>query len=89
MRGIADRPAVIERLTKLTDSSRRQVGDDVFLKAFKEVADRGYGKPAQPVEHTGADGGAIQFEDARTAREAITRELAGLKSRGRTGTDPR
>ena len=83
MRGIADRPDVLKRLKKLTGTAK-SVGDDVFLKAFKEVADRGYGKPAQPVEHTGADGGAIQFETAADARERIARELTGIHARGGT-----
>ena len=86
MRGIADRPDVLARLKKLTGPRGKgaaAVPDDVFLKAFKEVADRGYGKPAQPVEHTGADGGAIQFETAADARERIARELTGIHARGR------
>lgn len=88
MRGIADRPSVVKRLKHLTGprgKGANAVPDDVFLKAFKEVADRGYGKPAQPVEHTGADGGAIQFETAADARERIARELTGIHARG--GTD--
>jgi hypothetical protein len=90
MQGIADRPEVLKRLTHLTGPRRTgsaAVPDDVFLKAFKEVADRGYGKPAQPIEHTGADGGAIQFEDAASARAAIARELAGVQTRGRAPAD--
>lgn len=87
MQRLASRDETLERLNQLTDKRRKGKGgvtDDLFLRAFKEVADRGYGKPAQPVEHTGPDGGAIQFEDARTARESIARELTGVKARGRT-----
>lgn len=86
MQRMASRDETLERLDQLTGKRRKGtagVTDDLFLRAFKEVADRGYGKPAQPVEHTGPDGGAIQFEDARTARESLARELTGVKARGR------
>src|SRR5712672_99319 len=52
MRGLASRKAVMNRLRQLT-SGAKSVSDDVFLKAFKEVTDRGYGKAVQPLEHSG------------------------------------
>ena len=81
MRALACREDVLRRLRRLLSGSRR-VSDDVFLRAFKEVADRGYGKPAQPVEHTGPDGGAIQYETAADARAHLVRELGGIGTRG-------
>lgn len=87
MRGIASRRAALERLKKLTSGSRK-VSDDVFLKAFKEVTDRGYGKAVQPLEHSGPDGEPIPIDTADGARERIARELAGIAARKRAGEDP-
>lgn len=81
MRALACREDVLRRLKRLLSGSRK-VSDDVFLRAFKEVADRGYGKPAQPVEHMGPDGGAIQYETAAEARERVARELIAIRGRG-------
>src|SRR5690348_12008146 len=81
MRALASREDVLRRLTRLLSGSRK-VSDDVFLRAFKEVADRGYGKPAQPVEHTGPDGGPVQYETAAEARKHVLRELGGIGTRG-------
>jgi len=86
MRGIVSRKAVADRLRKLTSGSAK-VTDDVFLKAFKEVTDRGYGKAVQPLEHSGPDGDPIPVETADGALGHVLRELAGIAGRKRAGKD--
>ena len=86
MRGIVSRKTVVERLKKLTGGSAK-VTDDVFLKAFKEVTDRGYGKAVQPLEHSGPDGDPIPIETADGALGHILRELDGIATRKRAGKD--
>ena len=95
MRGLASREETIRRLRELVTGRRRrkkgkngkttvvvaEVADDLFLKAFKEVADRGFGKAVQPLEHGGPEGGPIPIESPAELRERITRELAGIASR--------
>src|SRR5690242_13327191 len=51
------RADTLHRLDKSLDAKE----DAIFLKAFAEVADRGFGKAPQSIEHTGADGGPIQL----------------------------
>lgn len=88
MREIASRQEAIERLRTLTGpapSSCEIASDDgTFLKAFKEAADRGYGKAIQPIEHGGPDGGPIPIGDPGALREFIARQLDGIAARGRT-----
>ncbi len=81
MRQLADRPAVRKRLEQLTAASNKD--PELFLKAFKETADRGYGKPAQAVELSGPDGGPIPLETPAEVRERVRRELAGIAARKR------
>ena len=84
MRALASRPAVMTRLKKLLGTSAK-VPDDVFLKALKEVADRGYGKAVQPVEHAGPEGGPIPLATPDEIRGEIARELDRLAARNRAG----
>lgn len=49
MREIASRRKTVERLEKAMQSE----DDYVFLKAFNEVVNRGYGKAVETVEHSG------------------------------------
>lgn len=46
MRGIASREAVLTRLRKLTSAQNND--DDLFLKAFEKVCDRGYSRVVDP-----------------------------------------
>lgn len=87
MRGLASRRAVMDRLRTLTGGSKK-VSDDVFLKAFKEVTDRGYGKAVQPLEHSGPDGEPIAVETADRALQRILSELGSIATRKRAGKDP-
>lgn len=87
MQGIASRADAITRLRKLTGTNK-SVSDEVFLKAFKESADRGYGKAVQPLEHSGPDGDPIPVDTADQALRLILSELAGIASRKRAGKDP-
>lgn len=48
------------------------------MDAARELADRGYGKPVQAVEMTGADGNPLEI---REIRESIASKLAGLAAR--------
>jgi hypothetical protein len=48
------------------------------MDAARELADRGYGKPVQAVEMTGADGNPLEI---REVRESIASKLAGLAAR--------
>lgn len=88
MRALASRPAVMQRLKKLLGTSK-QVPDDVFLKALKEVADRGYGKAVQPVEHAGPEGGPIPLATPDEIRGEIARELDRLAARAGAGKTAR
>lgn len=81
MRQLADRGAVRQRLEHLTSAKNKDA--DLFLRAFKETADRGYGKPAQAVELSGPDGGPVPLETPAEVRNRIRRELAGIAARKR------
>jgi hypothetical protein len=48
----------------------------LFMDALKWVADRGYGKAAQPI--TGADLGPIQTEDVSKVQAQLRHRLAHL-----------
>lgn len=87
MQSMVWQPAARRRLKKILTSAK--TSDDVFLKAFKEVADRGHGKAVQPLEHAGPDGGPIPLEGGDDARARIARELDGIASRRRAKPDPR
>ena len=52
-------PASLAALVQLRDTSSV---DAVRVSACREILDRGYGKPAQAVQLTGADGGPVQTE---------------------------
>jgi len=80
MRGVASRPEALKRLRKLAGASK-DVSDEVFLKAFKEAADRGFGKAVQPLEHGGPDGGPIPIASPAELRERVARELTGIATR--------
>ncbi len=86
MQRIASRPETIRRLRKLTGTAK-SVSDEVFLKAFKEAGDRGYGKAVQPLEHSGPDGDPIPVDTADQALRLILGELAGIATRKRAGKD--
>lgn len=58
---------------KLTDKRAALVDIGKHLGMFKEH-----------IEHTGKDGGPIQTEDV-SARDTLTRRIAGLAARGETG----
>jgi hypothetical protein len=79
MRAIADRAVVLTRLRKLTSTANTD--DELFLKALKETADRGYGKAAQGIELAGPDGGPIPIASAAEIRDGIARDLASLAAR--------
>ena len=55
----AEGPASLAELIRLRDGSEN---DSVRVSACREILDRGYGKPAQAVQLTGADGGPVQTE---------------------------
>ena len=84
MRGVVDRQETIARLKRLAGAGKT-VSDETFLRAFKEAADRGYGKAVQPLEHTGPEGGPIPLDTPAATRERILRELAGIAARRRQG----
>ena len=52
------------------------------VSAANAILDRGYGKPRQAVEHTGADGGPIEVthldDDALDRAEKALADLAGI-----------
>lgn len=54
--------------------------DKTKVVALKELLDRGYGKPAQSIEHTGADGGPIKTEEV--SKLEIARRVAFLLASG-------
>jgi hypothetical protein len=65
---------MIETLVKIarsgdTDAARRAAASDML--------DRGWGRPAQAVEVTGAEGGPIQTLDVTAAPEDVLRWIAG------------
>lgn len=57
-------------------STKRTLRDR--MDAARELADRGYGKPVQAVEMTGADGNPLEIKEIR---ESIASKLAGLAAR--------
>ena len=48
------------------------------VSAANALLDRGYGKPMQAVEMTGADGGPIKHEEVARDADAFTRRISGL-----------
>lgn len=87
MRALASRKDVVARLRKLTGKSKK-VSDELFLKAWEKITDRGYGKAVQPLEHSGPDGEPIPVETADKALGLVLSELAGIAARKRSGKDP-
>ena len=79
-----------ELLTKPKGRGKTKVGADpqTFLKAFKETADRGYGKAVQPLEHGGPDGGPIPIVDGNALVDRLARALAGIAKRSGATADP-
>lgn len=55
-----------------------------IVSAANSMLDRGWGKPPQQLEHTGAQGGPIQVSDARERLEHIIDRTAaeGAKANG-------
>ena len=53
----ADCPRAHQRLRELIESEDERIA----LAACNAVLDRGYGKPAQPLEHSGADGEPVSI----------------------------
>lgn len=49
-----------EAINSLIEIARNSESDQARIAASRELLDRGYGKPLQGVELTGADGGALQ-----------------------------
>lgn len=59
-----------------------QVGSwPVKVDAAEKILNRAFGKPAQSVELTGKDGGAIQHEEVNNDATAFSRAIAGLFAR--------
>lgn len=54
---------------------------ETFLKAWKEAADRGFGRSTQKQELSGPEGGPIPYEHVDSPREHIERELARIAAR--------
>lgn len=73
MQRLASRHETLRRLEAELDSEDPRV----FLKAFAEVADRGYGKALQPLEHSGFEGIPDEQVEARVME--IVREAARKK----------
>ena len=53
-----------EALETLADVMRNSKSDAARALAAEKILDRGYGRPTQALEHTGADGGPIQSASA-------------------------
>lgn len=54
---------------------------DTAFAAAKELLDRGFGKPSQGVELTGAEGGPIQTEQVVDDANAVANSVATLVAR--------
>jgi len=50
-------PRAIDRLKELIESDDERVS----VMASNAILDRGYGKPAQPLEHSGVDGESLSL----------------------------
>lgn len=57
--------------------------DKARLSAAMAIIDRAYGKPTQPTEITGKDGGPIEH---KRVQELTDEELAAIATRGGAGT---
>ena len=67
LRALADRKAVLDHIdTALTNGPE----DPFFAKALDYVTDHGYGRAAQPVEHSGTLGVVELLEAAHAKRDA-------------------
>ncbi len=54
---------VDEFITQQGECIPHRAKAETRLKAWEAAADRGFGKPTQAIEHTGANGGPIRLED--------------------------
>ena len=87
MREIASSPEAIARLKSLAappvpgEGGRYTDDDSAFQKAFREAADRGYGRPVQPHELGGPDGGPIPIADVSGLRKRVAGDLARIAAR--------
>lgn len=48
------------------------------VSAVKEILDRGFGKAAQPLEHTGSDGGPVEIANTLNVASLSTEALAEI-----------
>lgn len=62
--------------------------DGAKIAAAVALLDRGYGRPRQSLEHTGADGGPIETKEMGAVRERIDKRLAGINERFSALTGP-
>ena len=77
-------PSAVERLADWMKSDNARAS----VAAATGIIERAFGKPRQPVEHTGKDGGPIETKSTHTIdasemepeeREALRAILAGVK----------
>ena len=67
-------PACIATMAEIMRTSNQ---DGVRLAAANSLLDRGYGKPGQPVEISGPEGGAVEV--AATVSPAIAALIQSIK----------
>jgi hypothetical protein len=74
-------------LDALVMVARQGESESARVAAAVAILDRGYGRPVQAVEATGAEGGPIQFEEV-SARERIAGRIARAAARAGAAVDP-
>jgi hypothetical protein len=52
-------------LKALSEIAAKGISEAARVSAASTLLDRGFGRPRQSIEHSGADGGAIQFQQIR------------------------
>lgn len=64
-----------EALQVLVSVARASESDAARVSAANAILDRGYGKPRQAMEHTGADGGPIEVASDHDLAKLIAYQL--------------
>jgi hypothetical protein len=74
--------SAVEEAARVKANGLKSRDERVKQLVATELLDRAFGKPTQRTELTGADGGAIEVNDAR---ENIQRKLAGISNANGAG----
>lgn len=73
-------------LMTLVKIARDGESEAARVSAANAILDRGFGKPPQALEHTGKDGGPIEFDRVKSDADAFESTIARLATAGGAGS---